>query len=252
MTRTLQLSSLLCAACISFFAAQATATLPDQPAFDPVTGDHGVFSATDRAEGGSDPNESIAYDNFSLTDPYNLTGITWTGIFAEPFAVARSEIDFIVSVWGDSGGAPDIASAPILQWTLDAGFVGGGGADVTTTPNGDVSPSTSTTPGGGEGFDYSAAISGSLSAGDYWISIQADQLFSNLPPIVDPDWQWHLGSGPNDGFYLEDLAINQELVRTIDKDLAFSLQGEVVPEPSATLLLLSSIIGMVLVRRKSR
>lgn len=250
MTRTSQLKSLICAACISFAAAQASAGLPNQPTFDPPAGsDSGAFSVTDQALGGSDPLAAIAYDNFSLTDAYNLSGLTWTGIFAEPLPLARSELDFIVSIWGDSGGAPDISSAPVLQWALDGGFAGGSGPDVTATPNGDVSPMTSTTPGGGEGFDYSAVIGGTLLAGDYWISIQADQRFDNVAPIVDPEWQWHLGSGPDDGFFTEDLAVNQGLIRTIDKDLAFSLQGAIVPEPSA-LVLFSGVFGLLLTRRR--
>jgi len=250
MTRTSQFQILFSAACISFAAVQASAALPNQPSTQPATGDHGVYSVTNQALGGSDPKAAIAYDNFSLSDAYNLSGISWTGVFAEPLPAARSEMDFIVSIWGDLGGAPDLSSAPVLQWALDSGFAGGSGSDVTATPNGDVSPSTSTTPGGGEGFDYSAGISGTLGSGSYWISIQADQLFDNLDPIVDPEWQWHLGSGPNDGFYLEDLAINQELVRNTDKDLAFSLQGAVVPEPTSGLLLLCGAFGLLLTRRR--
>lgn len=250
MSRTTTLKIFFSALCVSIAAAPALAALPNQPSVEPPAGaEHGVYSVTDQALGGSDPAAAIAYDNFTLSSAYNLSGATWTGIYAEPLPGALSETDFIVSIWGDSGGAPDLSSA-ILSWNLDGGPASGSGPDVTVVGNGDVSTNTASTPGGGPGFDYSTtSIGGTLGAGSYWISIQADQRFDNVAPVVDPEWQWHT-AGDGDGFYLEDLAINQELVRDTDKDLAFSLQGTVVPEPSSALLGLLGMLSIGMLRRK--
>lgn len=252
MNRTTTMKHLLLGAVCLFIPAAQALALPNQPRLEPVVepSEHGVYSVTDQALGGSDPAAAIAYDNFTLSSGYILSGVSWAGVYAEPLPGARSQTDFIISIWGDSGGAPDLAAGSLMSWSLDGGFAGGSGPDVTVTSNGDFSSPTSTTPGGGEGFDYSASVSGMLSAGQYWISIQADQLFDNVAPVVDPEWQWHIGDGPNDGFYFEDLAINQELVRTIDKDLAFSLQGTIVPEPSSVLLGMVGFFTVGMLRRR--
>ena len=76
-----------------------------------------------------------------------------------------------------------------------------GGPDLTVTALGHVSPMTDATPGDGPAFHYEGAVAPiDLAAGDYWISILANQLFDNEEPIYDPEWQWHLGDGPGDGF----------------------------------------------------
>jgi hypothetical protein len=68
--------------------------------------------------------------------------------------------------------------------------------------------------------------------GDYWISIQAVQNF-NSPLAVDPEWQWHVGMGPGDGFFAADRTLEPatwplgSLVE--DRDLAFTLFGDVLP-----------------------
>lgn len=227
---------------------------PNQPAMEPPAGqDHGVYSLQDRTFGAADPTRAIAYDNFSQSQAYNLTAIRWTGIYAEPFPANLSDTDFVVSIWGDAGGLPDLSS-PVKSWT----FFGGAnavqsGPDLTVTANGDTNPTTPTTPGGGDGFDYRAPINFQLGAGKYWISIIADQTFDNPQPIVDPSWQWHLGKGPGDGFYFEDLELNQPLTKdgTEGKDLAFIFEGTVVPEPhSAVLAALGFLLVGTLRRRR--
>ena len=245
----------LFALCLSFTASQLMAALPNQSPFVPASGDYGAFSVQDQGLGAADPDRAIAFDNFSLTGDYNLSGICWTGIYAEPLPLALSDTDFIVEIWGDAAGAPDLGSGPVLSWTFEAGPVAGtGGPDLSVTANGSVSPSTGTVVGGGPGFDYSGSIGGTLLAGDYWISILADQTFANAAPVVDPEWMWHLGTG-TDGFYAADLTNDGAGTPAYgifqsDKNLAFELKGSVVPEPSTALLAIFAVMGIGAIRRK--
>jgi hypothetical protein len=213
-----------------------------------------------------DPDEAKAYDNFTLTQTFIVNGVQWSGIYAEPIPSPGATVDFLVEFWSDQSGAPDV-SGPIHQFYLLHGPAGD--ASALPNPNGDVtrsvpitgahvSPLTSTTPGGGPAVSYSAALADTtLAAGDYWISIQAVQAF-NSPLAVDPEWQWHLGSGPGDGFYAADLTLDPNSgiqgVFHAEKDLAFALEGRVVPEPASLLVWLlgsaSCALGAVLRRRR--
>lgn len=254
--------TLLIAALLMCTASQAMAVLPVQPRLEPIAADvdHGVYSVQEQVVGvapaaSTDPYRAAGFDNFSLAAEYILTGISWSGIYAEAFPGAISDTDFYVEIYGDSSDAPDLGTGPVLTWLFEGGIVAGtGGPDLTVTANGDVSPSTATTVGGGPGFDYEATFAGtSLAAGDYWISIVADQLFDNADPIVDPEWQWHLGDGPGDGFQHVDYALDgpmAPLVESPGKDLAFSLSGTIVPEPAAGLMGFMAFIGLGMMRRR--
>lgn len=239
----------LCAALI-FASSPLLAALPAQAPIEPATGDHGAYSVQNQ-DLNIDPDRAIAYDNFSLSGDYTLTGIAWTGIYAEAFPDDRSDTDFIVEIWNDASGVPDLGGLPVLSWSFEGGAIAGtGGADLTVTGNGDVSPNTPSTFGGGPGFDYEGSLSGMLSAGDYWISIIADQTFESSD--FDPEWQWHLGSG-TDGFYASDSRLDPDGTPAYGilqdgKNLAFELKG--VPEPSGMVLGLLSFVPFAMMRRK--
>lgn len=228
-----------------------------QPTFIPLVGDHGVYSVQERSEGVDDPDRAIAYDNFTLDKPVDLTGIEWGGIWAEPLPGALSDVDFIVSIWGDDDGKPDLSGALLEKVYMGGNSVGQSGPDMTVVGNSDESPMTPTTPGGGPGADYTGDLPGitegtfsgttELNAGNYWISIIADQTFDN-PFVVDPEWQWALGEGPNDGFYSSDRTLDppdtpEYGILQESGDLAFTLHGMIVPEPSG---LLSCLVGLML------
>lgn len=267
MTRLLNTS--IFALCV-LTATQAFAQLPDQQAFEPATNDHGVYSVQDQALGNADPDLAKAYDNFSITGPgYILTGIDWVGIYAEPLPGAVSDVDFLVEIWKDAAGVPDLGSGPILSKLYEDGnMIGEAGDDITVVGNGDVSPATSTTVGGGPGADYWGVLPGSVAgsfsgsttllAGDYWISIIASQTFENPAPVVDPEWQWHVSNPGGDGFYSRDRTLDPAgtpeygLLITEDgsKDLAFTLKGELIPEPSGMLLGMLGMVGVGFLRRK--
>lgn len=254
------LKSLTTLGAVAAFATHGVAALPNQPAIDPGGLDLGPYSVQDQTTAldannvyRDDDFRSAAYDNFTLTDAYNLDGICWSGAYADPLPNDPSETDFIIAIWGDSSGAPDIAGGPVLTWALDGGLAGASGPDVTVAPSGFAAPAN---PGvgnlGGPGFHYDADITGTLPAGDYWISIISDQTFASPDPIIDPEWQWQQGDGPDDGFYLEDFAPDPDVtLELVDgKDLAFQLKGSVVPEPSGFLMALLGLCAAGLLRRK--
>lgn len=247
--------------CLTASAASA-ATLWNQPRYEPDSGDHGAYSVQDQNIGSTDPDLAKAYDNFSLTNLVELTGVDWDGIWAEPLPGALSDVDFIVEIWNDDAGKPDL-SAPIMTKIFEGGAtIGLSGPDLTVVGVADISPSTPTTPGGGPGATYSGTIPGGvgfsgtniLGPGDYWISILADQTFDNPAPVVDPEWQWHI-SNPGDGFYQRDRTLDpvdtpEYGLLVGEKDLAFRLRGEIVPEPNTIVLSMFGVAALGLFRRR--
>lgn len=232
--------------------------LPSQPHLLPTSGDHGVYAVQEKSAGPSDPDLAKAYDNFTLSDAYVVDGIMWEGIFAEPIPTPPSEVDFLVEIWGVDAtnmNHPDIMSGPILSWTLDGGLAGASGTDVMVTARAEVSPATATTVGGGPAYMYESDLTAeTLAAGDYWISILALQTFDH-PTEIDPEWQWHLGSGPGDGFNTFDRTLMppgtlQSGIPTDSKDLAFTLKGQLVPEPASMAMALFGLLSLGLFRRK--
>ena len=258
--------------CALAICSQAYGVLPDQPRFVPAPPtDHGAYSVQLAGSAGTDPDLAKAYDNFTITGTYNLTGIEWSGIFAEPIPGAAGPDDsgtsvetiaWAVEIWGDDGGAPDLASGslPGLEWVFQGGIVPGssglggspGGSQViSVTSNGDVSPATAATVGGGDGYDYVAEFDTVvLPPGDYWISIISEQTFNSPFPLVDPEWQWAFGSGGDGAFYEQDRTLGIDELATNGLDLAFKLNGTLVPEPSGLLLGLLGFGTLGLLRRK--
>lgn len=219
-------------------------------------GDSGVFAAQDQMTT-PDPLLSKAYDNFSLASDIVITGIEWSGMYAEPLPAARSDTDFIIEIWNVDGsnGLPDVSGGSVLQLVYEGGVVAGiGGGDLTVTPElGYTSAATNETPGGGEVYHYEANVPNvSLAAGSYWISILADQVFGNAAPVIDPEWQWHL-AGAGDGFTSFDRGTmapgtNQQGLLVPDKDLAFAIKA--IPEPSTVLMAALGLAPIGLLRRK--
>lgn len=246
-----------------FFALSAVAllatqvmALPDQPWVVPASGDLGAFATRDASipMDMQDPDLAKAYDNFTLSMDTTITGFEWAGAYAEPLPHPAKTTDFLIQIWAPDTQAPHAPFAhvhigPVLEFPiLLGGTAGMSGPDVTVTPL----PHTG--PDGGPAFEYSAAVPPALlPAGDYWISILALQDFSSPDPIVDPEWQWHLGSGPGDGFTAFDRTLDppgtmQYGILQPDKDLAFTI----VPEPGTMLTALLGLIPLGLLRRKQK
>ena len=244
---------------VAFMASQAMAQVLVNQA--PV-GDTGSFAVQDQAYGAADPWLAMSFDNFTLTEDSVIEGFGWSGLYAEPLPAAISDTDFIVQIWGLSttpaNNLPDVWGGPLMTFMFEGGVVAGqGGADLTVTPETGYTSAAiepNITPGGGEVFHYDASIAGTaLAAGDYWISIIAEQNFDNAPPVIDPEWQWHYGSGPGDGFTYFDrqnqpAGTNRQGLLVEGKDLAFTIKG--VPEPSTMLMALCGLAPLGLLRRK--
>lgn len=245
----------IAAAC--FTSAASAANHPNQPAIIPATGEYGAYATQSQLLDANDPDLAKAYDNFTLDADFIIDGFNWAGVYAEPLPASPADTDFIVQIWKDGAGVPDLGAGPMYTFNFEGGTAAGtGGPDLTVTALGHTSPSTDATPGGGEAFGYSGGVADApLSAGNYWISILANQLFTSPEPIVDPEWQWHVGDGPKDGFYSRDRTLDP--AGTPDygilqdgKDLAFEITGQVVPEPNAALLGLLGLVSLGLVRRR--
>lgn len=248
------LASMLGVGATVFVATSAQAQLPAQPFVIPSDGDYGSYAVQDQAVGPEDEALAKSYDNFTLTAGYHIEGISWSGIYAEPLPVSPSETDFLIEIWADADGKPNLA-VPLHTIGLNGGTAGTSGPDVSVTALGHTSPATNATPGGGPAFGYDASLSAvTLPPGDYWISVLADQRFDNQVEI-DPEWQWHLGMGPSDGFYAFDRLLDP--VGTPEygflqegKDLAFELRGTLVPEPSAIGLAMLATLSALAFRRR--
>lgn len=224
----------IAASLLALLTAQSLAALPNQMRRIPATGDHGVYSVQLAGSAGSDPNLTKAYDNFTLSEAYELTGISWSGIFAEPIPAGSVEtIEWTVEVWADDAGEPAVSAGPLpgFEWSFGGNIVPGSpvGPLLSVAANGDISPATSTTVGGGAGYDYTATLPYAvLPAGRYWISIIADQTFGS-PEFVDPEWQWALGEGADNTYFHVGSAVVAPGLQTGETDLAFQLTGAAVP-----------------------
>jgi len=268
MSRTTHFLFKFLAAVLCTSAASAIAALPNQPRETPAniiaddpTSDFGAFAVIDPTVVQPDPARALAYDDFTLTQGYEIDAICWSGIYAEPFPMVnpQSNTDFLVRIYEDDGsagpGAPDLLSLA-ASWTLAGGLAGISGPDVNVTPLGYSSPITPFNPiGGGPAFDYDAMLTPTaLGPGKYWISITALQDFATPPPAVDPEWMWHLAT-PGDGFYSYDALFPAgpvDIGVIVDRTdaLAFQLKGTLIPEPSSMLLAMGGFLALGMIRRK--
>ena len=224
-----------------------------QPTEIPADGNLGPYASVDR-ELSSDPFEAKAWDNFTLGSATVIDGLHWTGAYIEPFAtgdgVVTPETDFTVEIFADASGVPGALEHSIH---LKGGEAGVDDALVKSTLAGHTAEE------GGPVYDYEAMLPFTvLSAGTYWISITAQQTFPNAEPHIDPTWQWHLGSGPGDGFFFFDDTFDtagdndqgdvDEAARPANmqagKDLSFELHAARLEDFSGMLLPGESVMFM--------
>ena len=120
MSRTTQLVTFLLTLCVS---CTAWAQLPSQPKLTIVSpdSDFGSFATIDSsAIPQPDILRAFSYDNFTLGSAYNLSGITWSGIYEAALPDMPSTTDFLVTIYGDASGSPDLGDV-VMSWTLLGG-----------------------------------------------------------------------------------------------------------------------------------
>jgi hypothetical protein len=189
--------------------ARADSTLYDQP-----TDLAGAYTSQTDTSGGGLGSYATAYDNFTLGTASTIDSVTWVGSYSNP-ATQVPISAFSISFYADNAGVPDA----LLQ---------------TENISGNANETSLGTDGSGNpAFSYSADVTPfSVAAGtQYWLSIVA------YTDGATPAWGWETGIGGDGNAYQVYGAGGP-----IPNDLAFSLVGNAVPEPS-TLVMLS--IGAV-------
>ena len=213
----------------------------DQPAFDPADGDLGPFASVsldELAGDGSDEFEAKAWDNFSLPETTVIESVEWQGAYLESFATGAGsgtpQTDFLIEFYEDDSDNP--GASPVHSFTIDGGDAGVDDGFVKTTL-----VSSDGAADGGPVYSYEAKLDDFtvFTSGEYWISITALQTFPSDDPIIDPTWQWQLGSGSGDGFWTFDDTFDdpgddglglvdtdpRPATREADKDLSFKLNA---------------------------
>lgn len=199
----------------------ATEVLYEQNAMQ-VTGNTGTGISSNKVN--VIVEQSQAWDNFTLTEPVEITGLEWTGQFNkgfDPDMSLRGENDFLVQFMPDLGNSPDVSSL-ISDSLLDSGLQGiNDGTDVVEMLIPDQVQAN-----GGAVMRYSADITPfTLEPGTYWLSIQAQMTFLSN---IDPEWSWVLSPDGDDRIYSYDEAfdpIGTQPGIVVNRDTTFALIG---------------------------
>ena len=159
------------------------------------------------------------FDNFTLVAKTSITDVHWVGQYFNP-ANQGPITSFLVQIWSDAGG-PGAAlladsQAGVASETLIGGTTYSYGIDLTTA------------------FVAEANTT-------YWLSIQPTLVFP-------PQWGWQAGTG-GDGVSYQDLFGGRTRQAT---DLAFSLTGNVVPEPASLAVVGLALAGVLAAKRRKR
>ena len=174
---------------------------------NPATDAISIFSTVS-----DDPQEPRAktWDNFTLQQDAEITAIQWMGTYNNVFNAndaLRGEINFQVEVFANTAqDAPDLSQA-LHSFVLDAGMAG---IDDGTVVSKSIAPDAFQADGGIV-VDYAAEVTPfSLSAGNYWLSIVAEQTLPSPHPDddpgnpdahLDPIWGWVQSSGGDNLLY---------------------------------------------------
>lgn len=167
--------------------------------------------------------ESQGYDNFVINQEVEITAVHWTGAFFGVFnadPAVRPETDFVVQFLPDAAGNRPDVSSPIRNFSLDGGQA--------TLNNGtDINENVIGTRGdGGAIVRYEADVTPfTLPAGEYWLSIQAQQTFADNN---DPEWLWSLSNNGDSRLFSYDEkfdAIGTQPGVAFQNDTTFTLFG---------------------------
>lgn len=216
----------------------------------PAAGAAPLFTTTPNANAayGSDYGDNSGfrtYDNFELGTTAYIESLTWDFLFIDianpqPAAAPIDDVNqWIVSFYADDAGVPGaqlashaFAPADVASSFLSQGVYSAGGNTFNVSR-----------------YHYSADLPTDFLAQagtTYWLSVFA------LSDAYNPIAAWRGGTGGiGPSTFQQQLGAGMTVTseRMIESDRAFSLQGRVVPEP-ATLLLLATGLGVVVVRRR--
>ncbi len=183
----------------------------------------GLYASQNDVEVDGYGNFATVYDNFAIAGGGAIKNVGWLGGYLNPGppgSIAR----WTVSVYADAAGTP---GSPLLTATVP----GDGNESATGQFAADLPV-----------FEYSIQLPAAFVASpgqQYWLSVVPDQTYP-------PQWGWATGSGGDASSvqdYLGDRGTN-------GSDLAFTLAGVVVPEPSEYAALTgAAILGFALYRR---
>jgi hypothetical protein len=191
-----------------FQAAQAGVIFSQASVFP----DRGLLASQNDSNSSPSDNFATAYDNFSFSSDNLVDGIDWVGAYFNP-PTAGPISSFALSIFDDNAGQP---GSLLFSETIT------GNAGETFIGTNNIGRPT---------YSYSANLTNTFlaQAGEtYWLAI--------VPTIgFPPQWGWYISS-QGDGVSYQDF-LESRFQR--DRDVAFSLTGERVPEPSAILGLLS-------------
>ncbi|TRT85133.1 MAG: PEP-CTERM sorting domain-containing protein [Microcystis aeruginosa Ma_OC_H_19870700_S124] len=155
-------------------------------------------------------NFATVYDNFSFSSDNLVDGVDWVGGYFNGSPAAISS--FALSIFGNNAGQPgSLLFSETITGNAGETFIG-------TDNNG--SPT----------YSYSANLTNTFLAqagATYWLAIVPSRGFP-------PQWGWYTSS-QGDGVGYQDFFGSRS---QLDRDFAFSLTGQQVPEPSAILGLL--------------
>jgi PEP-CTERM motif len=165
-----------------------------------------------------------AFDDFTLTTGALVSGVQWQGAYYNP-PTQGTITQFELIFWSDNAGLPGTALR-----TYD---ISGNAGETFAGSSGDFLD-----------YNYAANLSTPFQVDantKYWLSIQ---------PTVDfpPQWLWRYGTG-GDGQSAQIILSVSPNPSPVLQDLAFSLTGISVPEPS-TLVMGGIGTSIVLVARR--
>lgn len=194
-------------------SAAAPAAQPLRTSINPAGGNTGIEARTSQAPtNGSDP--STVYDDFRLTNASTIAEVSWQGIYcvqangsAAPAATASQ---FVVAIYADTGGRPNIA-VPLLQTTVTSAV-----ARQTFERNYPNVSCGSASNTNWSLYDYRVTLPAPLAVAantTYWVSVQA------ISPSYDVYWGWRAGAADNN----LSLSRFQGAYTTFTLDRAYSL-----------------------------